>query len=535
MQTLKVKLFKGYIIEDSLIYRDQEAVNKLEHYLQNNSVESLFTRLNGSFKYVIEVENLIYFGIDHFGGYPLFYSLNPALEIITNPREFASLSDINDNNLCSLLASGFSYGETTIYNKIKECLPGITYIYNKIENTLNRHEWFSIDYRKQKKQSKEEFADLLKSLIPTNFPQTHLALTGGIDSRHLLALFKKRGSKINAFTYGTPENNDIRIAKEVANQAQIDYTQYNFAHLNMKEYFSGSALDEFFTAGFLGRSLPFESDWVVSNLLKGSASWVTNGYTCFWLRSPDQDEFPIQNKSELVPKILLSHCQQTLISSKKFRELLVSNIEESMTHYTQEFDDSDFDRWNVENRQHKYIINSCNNFRHSEIEVLLPLFDRRFATFVNETNRDQKYNQKMYMETIISDIFTGKEAYLKEIPATSSNYNNCLQGVKPTLHSWKEKLHKLDKYNLNRVVRTPNNHLYGILQAVLLQSPGFLSLKIEDAFPNLKNTIATLRDLGLNNSANHLTWLKKKRVVQLNLLGIEIIGFLVEKFALINN
>jgi len=535
METLKFKLFKGYLIEDSLIYRDQEAINKLEHYLQSNSVESLFTYLNGSFRYVIEVEKLIYFGIDHFGGYPLFYSLNPDLEIITNPREFASLSDINDNHLCSLLASGFSYGETTIYNKMKECLPGITYIYHKIDNTLNRQEWFSIDYRNHKKQSKEEFAQLLKSLIPTNFTQTHLALTGGIDSRHLLALFKKRGTAINAFTYGTPENNDIRIAKEVASQAQIAYTQYNFAHLNMKEYFSGSALDEFFTAGFLGRSLPFESDWVVSNLIKNNASWVTTGYTSFWLRSPNQDKLPLQNKTELMHKIVSTHCQQTLISSGKFKDVLIANIDESMTHFAQELYDSDYDRWNVENRQHKYIINSCNNYRHSEIEVFLPLFDRRFVSFLNETKREQRYDQKLYMETILSHIFIDNEEYLKNIPSTNPKYNSYFQEAKQPLHNWKNRFLKLDKHNLNRVVRSPNNHLYGILQAVLLQSPGFLSLKIEDAFPNLKSTIATLRDLGLNNSANHLSWLRKKRVVQLNLLGIEIIGFLVENFALINN
>jgi hypothetical protein len=134
------------------------------------------------------------------------------------------------------------------------------------------------------------------------------------------------------------------------------------------------------------------------------------------------------------------------------------------------------------------------------------------------------------MEAIISDIFIGNDAYLRNIPSTNPKFNQHIQKTKSFSSNWKQRILALDKQNINRILRKPNNPMYGIIQLVLLQSPDFLSLKVEDAFPNLKTTINTLYDLNLTNSANHLNWLRTKRVAQLNLLGIEIIGFLVDKF-----
>lgn len=528
-------MFSGYIIDDNVLYRDSEATMVVEKLLQEQNVFELVSSLNGSFKFTIETADSLYFGIDHFGGYSLFYTTQPDLKIIANPTQYGELADIQDEELCTLLASGFCYGNNTIFKGIKECIPGMLYSYDKSKNSLTSQEWFRVDFSKQKKSSKEELAELLLSLIPTNFKETHLALTGGIDSRLLLSLFIKRGTGVKAITYGTLNNPDIKLAQEVAHQAQLEHQLFYLDKLDLGPYFKDELLKSFFTNGFLGRSLPFESDWLVSNMLKGRSNWMTTGFTSFWLRAPYQDQLPVPDKSSLITKVFNTSCQQTLISSSKFENIIKESVVDSMSHFQQENFDSDYDRWNVENRQHKYIINSCNNYRHSDIEVFLPLFDRRLMTWLNKTSREQRLEQKIYMEAIISHIFIDKEAFLKNIPSTNPKFNNNIEQTNPKALTWKNRLLKLDKHNLNRILRKPNNPMYGIIQSVLLQSPDFLSLKIEDAFPNFKNTISKLYDLNLTNSANHLNWLSGKRVAQLNLLGIEIIGFLVDKFDVLLN
>lgn len=530
IKLIKLKRFEGYIIDNNLLYRDIEASTHLSNLLQKSTVYEVVSKLNGSFRFVIETDDCLYFGIDHAGGYSLFYKTEPELEIIINPVENAALSDIQDEQLCALLASGFCYGEKTIFKQIKESLPGVLYSFNKKSKRLTTQEWFSIDFTHQRKSSKEELAELLLSLVPTNFEQTHLALTGGIDSRLLLSLFRKRGVDVKAITYGSAGNPDLKLAQQVAQESQIEHQLFNLDKLNLESYFSGELLKEFFTVGFLGRSLPFESDWVVSNTLQGSAQWMTTGFTSFWLRAPYQDQAPVPDKASLISKVFKAHSQQTLISSSKFKQVIQESIVESMSHFQQADFDSDYDRWNVENRQHKYIINSCNNYRHSNIEVFLPLFDRRLMDFLNYTIREQRLEQKLYMEAIISLIFTREDSYLKNIPSTNPKFNNQIQAKKPTISSWRNLILKFDKHNLNRILRQPNNPMYAIIQSVLLQSPDFLSLKVEEAFPNIRKTISLLYDLNLTNSANHLNWLRTKRVIQLNLLGIEIIGFLVDKF-----
>ena len=368
----KLKRFQGYIIDNNLLYRDIEAITHLNNLLQTRTVYEVISKLNGSFRFVIETNDCLYFGIDHVGGYSLFYKTEPELEIIINPVASAKLSDIQDEQLCTLLASGFCYGEKTIFKQIKECLPGTLYSFNKKSKIMTTQEWFSIDFTQQRKSSKEELAELLLSLVPINFEQTHLALTGGIDSRLLLSLFRKRGVEVQAITYGSAGNPDLKLAQQIAQESQIEHQLFNLDKLNLKPYFNDELLKEFFTTGFLGRSLPFESDWVVSNTLQSSAQWLTTGFTSFWLRAPYQDQVPVPDKASLISKVFKAHSQQTLISSAKFKKVIQESIIESMSHFQQADFDSDYDRWNVENRQHKYIMNSCNNYRYSNIEVFLP-------------------------------------------------------------------------------------------------------------------------------------------------------------------
>jgi len=525
----KVTLFTGYIIEEDLIYRDQEAVSKLEQLIEDCDVYEVLSQLNGSFRYIINSEKSTWFGVDHFGGYSLFYQTSPSLNILIDPNKSSQLIDIDDENLCTLLASGFCYGENTIFKNIFECLPGFTYTYDKQENKLEKQEWFRIDLNSEKKRSIRELADLLKALIPKNLPKSYLALTGGIDSRLILSLFRKSGAAFESLTYGTANNPDVEPAQTIAKMSNLNHHLFMLDDLDLSQFFQNKQLEDFFSVGFLGRSLPFECDWVISNLIKEKTSWLTTGFTSFWLRAPYQDYLPLTNNANLTQKIFNTHCRQTLISSAKFKDILYANIAESMSHYQPSHYDSNYDRWNIENRQHKYIINTSNNYRYNNIEVFMPLFDRRFMSFLNNTQREQRLEQKIYMEAIISHIFVGKDAFLKEIPSTNPKFNNQIKQLKPNSNNWKARLLRLDKNNLNRLLRKPKNPMYEIIQSVLMQSPEYLSLTIEEAFPNIKKTISLLYDLKLTNSANHLKWLKKKKVIQLNLLGIEIIGFLVDK------
>ena len=127
----KVTLFSGYIIINNALYHDKEALSKNEELLQNTDILEVCSQLNGSFRFVIDTPTNTFFGIDHFGGYSLFYKNFPNFEIIINPNQKSQLSDIQDNQLCSLLASGFCYGDNTLFKNIKECTPGILYSYDK--------------------------------------------------------------------------------------------------------------------------------------------------------------------------------------------------------------------------------------------------------------------------------------------------------------------------------------------------------------------------------------------------------------------
>lgn len=506
----KLTLFSGYFILKNYIYSQEEARIKLEEMLVNRNVYEVISTLNGSFRFVIDSEDTSYFGIDHFGGYALFYKCNPNLEIYTNPISHCELAELDDNQLCSILASGFCYGNATLFKNLKEVNPGTLYTFDKINGILTTQEWFKINFDEQEAKTATDLAELFLSLIPHNMPDNTLALTGGIDSRLILSLFSKSNINFNTVTYGTKDNPDSKLVKSIAQAAKIDHTQFQFDQMNLSEFFQKQALKDFLEAGFLSRSLPFESDWILSNMLKSNTKWLTTGFTSFWLRPPYQDTSPIKTKDELMSKLLKSQCNQTLISSKRFKQIILDNLTESLLDYNSQDYDAMYDRWNVENRQHKYIINTSYNYRFNDIEVYMPLFDRRIMEFINTTPREDRLEQKLFMQAVCENIFVDKESYLKDIPSTNPKFNNYLLGNKVKTSTWKKRILSLDSRNLYRLFRKPNNPMYQIIQTVLLQSNDFLSQKVETVYPNLSKIISTLYDLKMFNSAKHLEWLKKE-------------------------
>lgn len=82
--------------------------------------------------------------------------------------------------------------------------------------------------KEDKKYSVKNLADILYSIVNSNIEgfsdnDISLTLTGGMDSRLILACLLKAGVKPNCFTYGNPAARDVIFAKEIANKLGLPY------------------------------------------------------------------------------------------------------------------------------------------------------------------------------------------------------------------------------------------------------------------------------------------------------------------------
>jgi asparagine synthetase B (glutamine-hydrolysing) len=98
-----------------------------------------------------------------------------------------------------------------------------------------QNQTFDFDTKKlfqlSKKQSKYEIKDIAETIYAIvtenienlNDSDISLTLTGGMDSRLILAALLKAGVKPNCFTFGNPESKDVVFAKEISEKLGLAF------------------------------------------------------------------------------------------------------------------------------------------------------------------------------------------------------------------------------------------------------------------------------------------------------------------------
>ena len=141
----------------------------------------------------------------------------------------------------------------TLYNNLKYSKPATIVNINNREIEIS-HYWKSEELLnlKQKEYNFNELADSWKTLInqyidylkPKDITMT---LTGGNDSRMILAALLNSGIKPNAFTFGNPKSFDGVVAQKIAETVNINYNNY-FISQPSTNWFSNKA-DEIINIG----------------------------------------------------------------------------------------------------------------------------------------------------------------------------------------------------------------------------------------------------------------------------------------------
>ena len=192
-------LFDGYLVADDSLLVGPEASDHFGHVLARHGIDGALDRLNGSYRYVVKQEGRVWFGIDHFGGAALFYQRGPELSLFDDPSAHVRDREYSDAAVCCLLASGFTIDDETIYSGIRECSSGVLYEFEIPTGQLRQRTWFKFNLRPEGDCDPDEMEAALLRSLPRLAPREGsylLPLSGGLDSRTLLALALKRGQPL---------------------------------------------------------------------------------------------------------------------------------------------------------------------------------------------------------------------------------------------------------------------------------------------------------------------------------------------------
>lgn len=155
---------------------------------------------------------------DPTGTRTIYYALeNSILYFSTRLDHVSTVSsntDIDWKTIGSLFANGSSMNNTTEITNIRKLMPGQALICNEAGKiSLNK------TARRPEKHSASVQEVLMESM--TIDKHLDLALSGGVDSRMLLAVLKKNDVSFSTHTHGTENDTDVIVAKQMTDDMNI--------------------------------------------------------------------------------------------------------------------------------------------------------------------------------------------------------------------------------------------------------------------------------------------------------------------------
>ncbi len=203
------------------------------HLCIHYGIEQTLRMLDGVYAFILFCPNVIYVARDPYGVRPLYYTQNKIVEkgLIGFSSELKSLCNIAnelDQKVCQFTPGTFLtidkiYNNANTVWTVKE---QITYHIPSFSSTFikNRYQTYLDDINYHLR------AAVIKRYTTTERPIACL-LSGGLDSSLIAALVcdihKKTGSKTKIETYsiGLPDSEDIKYAKKVANHIGSKHTE----------------------------------------------------------------------------------------------------------------------------------------------------------------------------------------------------------------------------------------------------------------------------------------------------------------------
>jgi len=171
---------------------------------------------------------------DKLGNRLLFYGLRGGRLVFASmlARVMAATvlsSEVDVGGLADLLNCGHTLGERTLFKDVRILPPGRVLTYDRGELHVQQY-WFwdHIEaHGRYDARRLDELEDVFKTAVRRSVRPdltSSLALTGGLDSRCVLAAAVNQGLPLVTHTGGQPDSTDVVLAQEVAAQAGVRHT-----------------------------------------------------------------------------------------------------------------------------------------------------------------------------------------------------------------------------------------------------------------------------------------------------------------------
>jgi hypothetical protein len=433
--------FTGYFFFESTYYFSVDACKLLENLFAKNQ-RSQIQKLNGIFECILidEENKKILLVNDRFGFNQLFYWRTDYSALISDDfweiQRSSGVTSLDKLGILEMIQYRYISGKYTIAANIF-CLEPSSILeinYSKEKIKIAREEYWHLQYKPEKTsihEAEEKIYHCLNSIIARysdhllHNKNIGINLTGGLDSRYIVALLINNGispNHINAFTYGSPDSEDIRYSKAAAGVFGIRHTPLLFEN-NFEDFFSPDNIDNllrelgfysyYFPAYGVNKVLPYYKDM----------DYLLSGYDGFYMGLKATEElFNLKNKQELLnyiytlnATILTADQSRSLlkISTPDMRKELISRIDENLDPSKDPV--SSFFNWTLKSRNRKYLL-GVYKMQNRNTTHLLTFYDYNFIDLMTSLPFEALNNQQPYINSMFRKVFRDQFEPLSKIP-----------------------------------------------------------------------------------------------------------------------
>ncbi|MFW5720753.1 MAG: hypothetical protein ACOCWW_00040 [Bacteroidota bacterium] len=496
---------RGYIIWKDKLYQDYDFLPILNYHLNSNLLYDNIPKYNGCFNIVILNDSEITVINDRWGVFPLFYFKNEQKIIISDlwdsllpytKREFRE--DATYESLCF----GYVMGNKTLIDGVYEFEPHSYYIINrknnkpKIQKTSYWHLQHNFDVPKRHPKEFKDiwenrfkiFANHLKEKKYNAF----VPLTAGLDSRLLATELDNNEIPIYGMTWGgSCKDIDIKTAFQLAPQIN-NLKEHCLIYLNQRtlnDMTSCSLTGNLITTLVFGQRFFYFQNRIkhdCSSWFPGhSGGFMSGGHLRYKMKF-------WKTKANIVDYILdfqaFAKLRNFLMNNdSKVKEAIYEGLKDTIP------DDPDlissYIRWDVEQKQRRYIIRSSISEPTELMYLYLPYYDYEIMDFFLNLPFSQLLNKNLKIKAMSDYIYKNKPE-IKQI----RNNGKPLKPIKNNLvHEYEGKI----KNMINMLYGQTNKKEYK-------ENIKWKEMADSLVLPEFLDKKRILENLGLNKKIQHL-------------------------------
>lgn len=448
-------------LNDSLL-QNQDLLSVIQNNI--DSLDVLLNELNGFFNFVLISDNCLYAGVDKIRSQPLFYAVcGDDFYISTKAewiRETLGLKQLDEIAEKEFLCTGYVTGRDTLFSEIKQIQAG-EYIKVKLQKQIPsdvsveciRYYRF-LHIEPHTADSKEfYFSNLniamnssIERLIKfANGRQIVIPLSSGRDSRLIAMKLKEYNyPDVICFSYGKPNNFEAVTSQKVS--TALGFPWYFIEYTPELEDLIFNSTEGMNYSAFAGNcvSLPHTQDLCAVRELKNRKLIKPDAVFCpghsgdFVAGShiPDHAEEMKVSENVLLQLISVFHY---CLSSLSLKERHFVNNWRNRIKNSCEYENIDtgvdlanyFEKWDWQERQAKFIVNSLRVYEFYGFSWWIPFWDSEFMYFWEKLPLQYRLYKTLYDEYV--DGLTAK--YNISIQSEKKHQNKLKKKIKHILIS----------------------------------------------------------------------------------------------------